>query len=163
MRTLLSRIDWVASRFVMGLTAVLVIVVAAEVFLRYVLNHSMIFSNELSRLCFVWIIFLTMPLGVAKGYHVGITMLDNLLKGAAVRVAFRLTVVLTIGLMGLVVVVSAHSVVGRWGEILSTLPLPASVFFIPIVIGAAHSILHLVVQLIEGERPRRPDVAGEVS
>ncbi len=163
MRTLLSRIDWVASRFVMGLTAVLVIVVAAEVFLRYVLNYSMIFSNELSRLCFVWIIFLTMPLGVAKGYHVGITMLDNLLKGAAVRAAFRLTVVLTIGLMGLVVVVSAHSVVGRWGEILSTLPLPASVFFIPIVIGAVHSILHLVVQLVEGERPRRPDVAGEVS
>ena len=111
----------------------------------------------------VWIIFLTMPLGVAKGYHVGITMLDSLLKGAAVRAAFRLTVVLTIGLMGLVVVVSVHSVVERWGEILSTLPVPASVFFMPIVIGAVHSILHLMVQLIEGERPRRPDVAGEVS
>ena len=163
MRNVLARLDWAASRAVMALTAILVLVVAAEVFLRYVLNYSMIFSNELSRLCFVWIIFLTMPLGVAKGYHVGITMLDNVLKGAAVRAAFRLTVVLTIGLMGLVVVVSAQSVFDRRGEILSTLPVPASIFFLPIVIGAVHSILHLVVQLIDGERPLRPDIAGEVS
>jgi len=163
MRKLLTQIDWVASRVVMALTAALVIIVSAEVFLRYVLNHSMIFSNELSRLCFVWIIFLTMPLGVAKGYHVGITLLDNVMKGAVVRLAFRLTVVLTIGLMGLVVVVSVKSVADRWGEILSTLRVPASVFFLPIVIGAVHSILHLVMQLVEGERPSRPDVAGETS
>jgi len=162
MRPLLTHLDRVASRTVIGLTALLVLIVAAEVFLRYVLNHSMIFSNELSRLCFVWIIFLTMPLGVAKGYHVGITLMDSLLKGRAVRAVFRLTVLLTIGLMGLVVVVSVQSVIARWGEILSTLPLPASVFFLPIVIGAVHSLLHLIAQLIEGARPARPDVAGEM-
>lgn len=162
MRPFLAHLDHVVSRVVIGLTALLVLIVAGEVFLRYVLNYSMVFSNELSRLCFVWIIFLTMPLGVAKGYHVGITILDNLLKGRAIRAAFRLTVLLTIGLMGLVVVVSVQSVIARWGEILSTLPVPASVFFLPIVIGAVHSLLHLVVQFIEGERPARPDVAGEM-
>lgn len=162
MRQILTRVDWAVSRFVMALTAGLVAIVSVEVFLRYVLNYSMIFSNELSRLIFVWIIFLTMPLGVAKGYHVGITLLDNVLKGGAVRAAFRLTVLLTIGLMGLVVVVSVQSVVNRWGETLSTLRVPASVFFLPIVIGSVHAILHLLVQLIEGERPARPDVAGEL-
>lgn len=163
MRKFLNRVDWAASRAVMGLTAALVAIVSVEVFLRYVVNYSMIFSNELSRLCFVWIIFLTMPLGVAKGYHVGITLLDNVMKGAAVRIAFRLTVLLTLCLMGLVIFVSVNSVVDRWGEMLSTLPVPASVFFLPIVIGAVHSFLHLLVQLIEGERPSRPDIAGEVS
>ena len=163
MRNFLTPVDWAASRAVMALTAALVIIVSMEVFLRYVVNYSMIFSNELSRLCFVWIIFLTMPLGVAKGYHVGITLLDNVMKKGAARVVFRLTVFLTMGLMGLVIFVSVHSVIDRWGEMLSTLPVPASVFFIPIVIGAVHSFLHLFVQLIDGERPSRPDIAGEVS
>jgi TRAP-type C4-dicarboxylate transport system permease small subunit len=42
----------------------------------------------------------------------------------------------------------------QWDEPITTLDLSVGFFMLPLLIGAAHSILHLVLQLVEGPPPR---------
>ena len=52
--------------------AVLTIVVVLQVFYRYVLNDSLRWGWDIPRLCFIWVILLSIPLGIRYNAHVGI-------------------------------------------------------------------------------------------
>ena len=45
----------------------MVVVVSVQVFMRYALNSSIGWADEVSRLMFVWSIFLAIPLGIRLG------------------------------------------------------------------------------------------------
>ncbi len=51
---------------------VMVAVVGAQVALRYGLNSSLDWADEIARLTFVWSIFLAIALGIKTGSHIGI-------------------------------------------------------------------------------------------
>jgi TRAP-type C4-dicarboxylate transport system permease small subunit len=53
--------------------AVLVLGLGLQVFFRYVLNASLSWSEELSRFCFIWSIYLGASLAVKKEQHVRVT------------------------------------------------------------------------------------------
>ncbi|SMC87416.1 TRAP-type C4-dicarboxylate transport system, small permease component [Desulfocicer vacuolatum DSM 3385] len=56
--------------FVMGGTMTLIVVV--QVFSRYVLNHSLFWSEELARFLLVWLTFMGACVGYHKGVHPGV-------------------------------------------------------------------------------------------
>src|ERR1700720_1192690 len=65
-----------ASRWVIvGASAAMITVVTVQVLLRYGFNSSIDWSDEISRLLFVWCMFLAIPLGLREGAHVGIELL----------------------------------------------------------------------------------------
>lgn len=70
-RPLLGRVlSWLDEALIACLLitfAVMVGVVSSQVFLRYALNTSLDWADELGRLMFVWTIFLAIPLGVRQG------------------------------------------------------------------------------------------------
>lgn len=59
--------------FVLGLSMSLV--VAAQVFSRYVLNHSIFWSEELARHFLVWLTFLGATVAYRRGAHPGVDVL----------------------------------------------------------------------------------------
>ena len=63
--------------------AVLVVVSFAGVIFRYVLNDSLVWSEELARYLFIWIIFLGAAIGVRQGAHIA---LDIFVAGLPVRI-----------------------------------------------------------------------------
>lgn len=125
-------------------TAIMVVVVSAQVVMRYVFNGSFDWADEVSRLAFVWAIFLAIPLGVSQGSHVGIGLLVERLPARVSHWIQRLMNLLA-GLMMLVVfggaLVVSHA---TWSERLGSIDVTSSVFFFPVIIGAAHSALHLL-------------------
>lgn len=135
--------------------ALVVVVTSADVFGRYLLGHSLVFAGELSRLGFVWMSFLMMPLGVSRGLHVAITSPTDALPEVARRLVFRIGTALTILLMGVVFMGAWISIGARSYESLNTLPLTAAAFFWPLAIGSAWSIVHLTAQLLRGTPPLR--------
>ena len=76
---LVRRINLLVQYVVIAQFAVLVTVVAAAVFWRYVLNDSIVWAEELSRYLFVWISFLGGGLGVGTNIHVGVDSVVELL------------------------------------------------------------------------------------
>jgi TRAP-type C4-dicarboxylate transport system permease small subunit len=55
----------------------------ANVIGRYVFSHSIIFSEEVSRILFVWVVFLGAAIIIKDNGHVSVDLLSSKLKGKA--------------------------------------------------------------------------------
>lgn len=151
---LLDRLSYVVLVAAMG---AMVVIVALQVFFRYVLNESLGFADELSRLFFVWSMFLAMPHGIKYGIHVGIDLVVNLLPAPVKAALARLVALASAGLLLVVFAAAVIATVDNWPEQMPTLEVTSSLFYIPVLIFALHGVLHLVAIAWSGElRAERP-------
>lgn len=141
--SLLTRADTGARLVVMAGAALMVVVVAAQVVMRYVFNGSFDWADEVSRIAFVWTIFLAIPLGIRDGTHVGIELLVSRLPVRLRRLVARLTSALAAMMMAVVSWISIGVASATWSERLGSIDITSSVFFFPIIAGSLHAALHL--------------------
>lgn len=132
----------------LGLMALLVFV---NVVLRYGFGSGVAASDELSRLLFVWMVFLGATAAYPAGEHMAFTSLANRFKG-------RTLVVWTALVRGLVILAASLVCWGAWQQVLvgmdsksvvlgyptSMLPLPAFLCSLAIALMAA-------VELVRGK------------
>lgn len=140
---LFDRTSYYAILMAMGMMTLLV---SAQVFARYVLSSSIDSADELSRLFFVWAIFLAIPHGIKVGIHVGIDALVSLLPDAVQRQLARLMALIGAVLMAALFWISIGAVVDNWQQLMPTIPVTAAVFYIAVLISAGHCCLHLIAQ-----------------
>ncbi|GAB2717087.1 hypothetical protein GCM10027172_09960 [Halomonas garicola] len=128
--------------------ASMTILVTAQVFARYVLSASIDSADELSRLFFVWAIFLAIPHGIKIGIHVGIDVFVGLLPRAVQRQLARLMALASALVMIALVWLSLGAVADKWQQLMPTIPVTAAIFYIAVLISAGHSLLHLIAQML---------------
>jgi TRAP-type C4-dicarboxylate transport system permease small subunit len=153
-RRIIVGIDHGAAMLVIIAMAGMVAVISTQVFLRYALNSSLSWAEEVSRLFFVWAVFLAIPLGVKRGAHVGVDLLISTLPNAARSGLFRLTNVLGILLMCIVAWQAGILVRNQWDEPMTTLDISVGLFMAPLLVGSLHSIVHLLLAAIDGPPAR---------
>jgi TRAP-type C4-dicarboxylate transport system permease small subunit len=141
-------------RFVLVLlllaVTVMVGVVSAQVALRYGFNRSFDWADEVSRLAFVWSIFLAIPLGVRQGAHIGIDIVVAKMP-SQVQMVLRRGGAWLCAVMMLVIAWAALGVATeQWGELMSVLDWSVGWFIVPVGVGAMLSALHLVRIAIQG-------------
>ena len=124
-----------------GMTAL----VAGQVFYRYALSSSIDSADELSRLFFIWAMFMAIPHGIKMGIHVSIDILIKKLSPAVQEALFRLMCVASAVLMILVFYVTIYVTADKWQEMMPTIDVTAAVYYIPVLLSAGHSVLHLIV------------------
>lgn len=146
----LAVIDRVAAHAIIAIMAGMVVVVSLQVFLRYAFNTSIDWADDIGRLLFVWAIFLTIPLGIREGIHIGIELIVKLFSPAMQRALTRLMGVLTVLMMAIVCYQAVLVTIDQWDEHMPTLNVTVAVFMIPVAIGAAHSVLHLLRLVVSG-------------
>jgi TRAP-type C4-dicarboxylate transport system permease small subunit len=146
-------LDTAAGWAIVALISVMVTVVAVQVLLRYAFNSSFGWADELSRLTFVWSIFLAIPLGIRAGVHIGMEILTARLPGPVQNALARLMAAGAAALMALVAWQAAVVAFDQWDEKLASMEASAAWFIVAIGIGAAHSMLHLVLIALNG-KPR---------
>ena len=105
----LNAVDWVVGALVILAMAAMTTIVAVQVGLRYGLNESLDWADEVSRLAFVWSVFLAIPLGIKRGAHVSMELLTGWLSVGVRRGLFRLVSLLAVALMAVVAWKAAHS------------------------------------------------------
>ena len=153
---ILNLVDQLVIAALLLAMGVMVGVVAAQVALRYGLNQSIDWADEVSRLTFVWSIFLAIPLGVRQGAHIGIDIVLAKMP-AAVRGGLRRLAALASGLMMAAIAWAAWGVAReQWDELMSTLDWSVGWFIVPVGVGAALSALHLFRIAVQGP----PDAAA---
>ena len=162
MRALYSRsldgIDRAARWIIVGSSATMIAVVSLQVLLRYAFNSSLDWSDEISRLLFVWSMFLAIPLGIREGAHVGIELLTVHLPAHARALLAKACAVIAAALMAVVFWQAVKVAWLTWDELMQSLNVSANWFMVPVAIAAAHSFLHLV-QLLWREPVRTVGVA----
>lgn len=142
--SILARADQGARIAVITGTALMILVVSAQVVMRYLFNGSLDWADEVSRLAFVWTIFLAIPLGIPDGTHVGIDLLVSRFPARLRANTKRLMSLLAAGMMAVVCYATIVVAMVTWSERLGSLNITSSIFFFPVAMGAAHSALHLV-------------------
>jgi len=152
--TILSRINRINLEVcriaVIALCAAIVVIVAASVFFRYVLNDSLSWAEELSKFCMLWLVFVGSPIALRVGNHIAIEMLPGALPeraGALLRAA----------VMGLVMTFLVVLLWKSWGFAVNGWTQTAiaigdvSMFwiFVSIPVGAASMLLVALQLLLE--------------
>ena len=69
-----------------GLFCGILTLLGVSVFCRYVLNDSVIWSEEIIRFAFIWMFFLSMGEVSRTGSHLALDLIPNLLKGNAKKI-----------------------------------------------------------------------------
>ncbi len=132
--------------------AAMTLMVSLQVFWRYVLSSSIDSADEVSRLFFVWVIFLAIPHGIKYAVHVGIDLLVMNLSPRNKDLLFRLVSVASAVLMAAVFYAAWVATQDKWQELMPTLPITAGVYYVAVLICAAHSFVHLVLHAWLGPR-----------
>lgn len=133
-------------------------VVSAQVVMRYVFNGSFDWADEVSRIAFVWTIFLAIPLGIRDGTHVGIELLVKRFPHRLRYGLARLTNGLAAMMMLVVCWTSIIVALATWSERLGALNMTSSVFFFPVILGALHAALHLTQMALFPSDPNSPEL-----
>ena len=158
----LAALDVAAAWTIVGLVAVMVAVVSAQVFMRYALNSSVGWADELSRLMFVWSIFLAIPLGVKLGVHIGIEVVTARLPAAVQDVLARAVALLCAALMALVGYEAAVITWDQWDEQMASVNASAALFILALAVGCAHSALHFFWIVLAGKPMPDEEIAREL-
>jgi TRAP-type C4-dicarboxylate transport system permease small subunit len=147
---LLKLWDRVAQIVIVIMMAAMVAIVAAQVFLRYVLNDSIGWAEEVSRLTFVWLIFLAIPLGIKAGGHIGIELLTMRLSAPLRGALARSMAAVAAVLMLLICYESLLISWQQWDELMISVDISAAVFYLAVAAGSAHAALHLIWIVLSG-------------
>jgi TRAP-type C4-dicarboxylate transport system permease small subunit len=99
----------------------------------------------MSRLAFVWTIFLALPHGVRFGIHVGIDVVVNKFSARLQDLMFRLSALLGAVLMIVVFHFGLQVTQDGWAELMPTINVTSAVYYIAVLIAAGHSLLHLLL------------------
>ena len=73
MEKLLRILDRILDGIALIILALLVLVVGIQIFARYVLNHSLFWSEELARYLFIYLVFLGAAIMLRKNRHIQVS------------------------------------------------------------------------------------------
>jgi TRAP-type C4-dicarboxylate transport system permease small subunit len=104
MRTTINRtvkglgalVEWLTA----ALITTLVIVVSANVVARYFLQVSLLWAEEVSRLAFVWVVFLGATIALRRRTHLAISFVTDRLPLPAREAVYTLVMLLTLAFLG---------------------------------------------------------------
>jgi TRAP-type C4-dicarboxylate transport system permease small subunit len=147
---LIAVCDVAASCSLVGLVSLMVVIVSAQVVLRYLFNSSLDWADEIARLCFVWAIFIAIPLGLKGGAHIGIEMLVLRFPVWLRQLLARGVALLGAGLLLLMAWESLVIAWEQWDEMLSSVNASAAWFIVPLAFCGLHGGLHLIWQSLTG-------------
>ncbi|WP_418319991.1 TRAP transporter small permease [Piscinibacter sakaiensis] len=150
---ILDALDRVVLGALLVAVAAMVGIVSAQVVMRYGFNQSFDWADELSRLAFVWSIFLAIPLGVRQGAHIGIDIVVSRFAAPVQQLLRRAGALLGAVMMTIIAWAATGVAIEQWDELMSVLDWSVGWFIVPVAIGSALSALHLLRVAIDGPRP----------
>ena len=145
LKGLVDACDRAAYVIILATMAAMTVTVALQVFYRYALSSSIDSADELSRLFFIWAMFMAIPPGIKLGVHVGIDIVLRGLSANLQEALFRWTSAASAVLMGLVFYFTIYVTADKWQEMMPTLQFTAAVYYVPILLSAGHAFLRLAL------------------
>ena len=147
----LDGFDRVIELVVTVVMGVLTSVVIISVFFRYVLNQSLQWGWDIPRLCFIWVVLLSIPLVFRYNAHVAMDF-DLTRFGIVGRKAVnRFNAVLMLVLFGLTAFYAMQLAQKTWDQMMPGIDLSVGLLYLGLFVGQVHCCLHVGRILILGE------------
>ena len=159
MSSLLSRLSVKASMLVRWFAGVglilMTLIIAWQVFARYVLNASPAWGEQAALLLMIWYVMFAAAAGVREGFHIRITVFADSLPERPKRV-INLVAHAIVGLFGLAMAWWGVELVREtWQHVIPTLGLSRGIAYIPIaasgVLIFGFALEHVIADIRERE------------
>jgi TRAP-type C4-dicarboxylate transport system permease small subunit len=121
----------------------LVTIVFIQVLLRYVLQTSLPWTEEMARYLFVWLVFIATSVCVKKEAHLGIDVIVVRFSPKVQRHLYTLSLVLSL-IFSIVVVYKGYDLLARSGDQISPM-LHVPMSFVYIIIPISYMVICLVL------------------
>ena len=132
------------------------ILIFTQVFLRYVVESSSSWSEELSRYLLIWMVNIGISYAVKKKTHVRITALDTVLSPSLKKALDILSNLLVLGFAGTIAflgyqVVAFNQKMGQMSQAMEFLPM--WVVYLAVPIGFGLTCIRVIQNLLTPEKP----------
>lgn len=144
-RTVNKWIEYLVS----GLGLSMSIIVAVQVFCRYVLNHSLFWSEELARFLLVWLTFLGASVAYYRGVHPGIDVIYTRMPDAIRKVAAITVHLLSMILFAIMIIFGIKFSYFIRHQISPALYLPKWLVFTIIPLSGSVLMLHSLIFFLD--------------
>jgi len=137
------------------LTGFLVLLVTANVFARYALEVGILWAEELSRLTFVWVVFLGSYVALCRKGHMAIEVGLQALPQAAQRPVLILSRVMVLIFLATLVYAGGQLVVATigFGRATPILGISAAWGYLSVPVSAFLMLLEVLNELVSGNLP----------
>ncbi|MEQ9561672.1 MAG: TRAP transporter small permease [Woeseiaceae bacterium] len=116
---------------------IMTLIIAWQVFARYVLNASPAWAEQAALLLMIWYVMFAAAAGVREGFHIRIAVVEDALSGRLQRL-LRITAHSVVALFGVAMAFwGSELVTATWAHVIPTLGLPRGVAYIPIPVTGA--------------------------
>lgn len=141
------RLEAVSEGLLYLLLLVMVITTFLQVFFRYVIFHSLPWSEEVSRYALVWLTFIGASYGLKRGVHVAVEALVQTLPPGPKRGLKALSYLL-MALLGLVLLVyGAKLAQVNMGQLSPSLHIPIGLAYAALPVGGLTMFIHALALL----------------
>ncbi|OIJ14044.1 TRAP transporter small permease protein [Anaerobacillus arseniciselenatis] len=132
-------------------SVIMVVVIALQVFMRFVLGSSLAWSEELARYCFIWLVYIGISYGVKKQRHIKVDVVLIMLKD---KLKVVLSIIANIIFLGfaLFVIIYGYGVAAKvlaWGQVSPALHMPMGLVYMATPVGMGLTAIRLIQQLIK--------------
>ena len=139
---------------VIVLLAAMAMMVFANVALRFLTDHSILWVEEVSRYLMIWLTFLGSGVVLRYGAHIGIDTLQERLPRQAP--AIRATIfVLMLAFFAAMVWLGGRYAMLTWGQTTPVLQIPIGAVYLAMPVGFALMIVHLLLMATSYVRRRQ--------
>jgi len=125
------------------------IVIAVQVFSRYVLNYSLFWSEEVGRICLVWITFLGGSAAYKRHGHIGVDFFVKRLPIGLQRLCTVLVLLLSLAFFSVLMIYGFNFVLFVSAQKTTALGLPLPFPYMVIPLGGALFFLHALDHLLQ--------------
>ncbi|HEY3563802.1 MAG TPA: TRAP transporter small permease [Casimicrobiaceae bacterium] len=129
---------------VIVLLAAMAVMVFANVALRFLTDHSILWTEEASRYAMVWLTFIGAGPVLRYGAHLGIDTLERALPRQAWIVRATIFALLAIFFAVMIVVGIRYSIL-TWAQTTPVLEIPIGAVYLAMPIGFALMLVHLAL------------------
>lgn len=140
-----------------GIGFSMALVVALQVFFRYVLNHSLFWSEELARFMLVWLSFLGASTAYKRGLHPGVDVLTARLAPSLRKACLQLVHTVSLALFAVMVVYGLQFAWFIRAQISPALYLPKWTVFTIIPISGLLLAIHCLAFMAAAHKEGRRD------
>jgi TRAP-type C4-dicarboxylate transport system permease small subunit len=141
MEKVLRGLDWILDRMTLILVAVLLLVVGLQIFFRYVLNHSLFWSEELARYLFVYLVFLGAAIILRKERHIQVSFFVERLAPPVQKCVALFVDLILLAFAGVVLWQSIKLALVVWTVLTAALLIPWTFVYLGILLSMAAMVL----------------------
>ncbi|MGY4688624.1 TRAP transporter small permease [Salibacterium sp. K-3] len=146
-------VRWLDEHFeevlLVAFSAVMVVVIAMQVFMRYVIGDSLSWSEELARFCFIWVVYIGISYGVKKQRHIKVDAMLVFFKQKG-KIVMNMIANLLFLVFALIIVYYGQDIALRiWelGQQSPALHVPMGVVYLATPVGMGLTAFRLLQQL----------------